>query len=191
LAALGCGNDSDASSATTAGTGGAGGDDCWYCGDGGGGMAGVGGATGSGITSGKGSSSGKGGGSGDGITFVYAGELNTKTGEGAYSGLYTSDDKTVQCDVSFTITGATLDPSCAACNFAYEMPLSMPMVTLATGCDGFDKLTTTKWGHQDPGTVMFEKGGTYNPIKDGGTSKVEGDVWTFGLVFQFGGGGKN
>jgi hypothetical protein len=184
LAALGCGDSVNEATTSTSssGSGGAGGDDCWYCGDGGGGMAGVGGAT-----TGKGSS-GKGGGSGDGIMIVFSGELNTNTGEGTYSGVYTTDDKTVQCDVSYTIMGATLDPSCGACTFAYEMPLSMPIITVATGCNGEDKLTSTKWGHTDPDTAMFEKGGTYTPIKDGGTSKVDADVWTFGLSYYLPGG---
>lgn len=185
VAALGCGENVNqaTTSGTAAGDGGAGGDDCWYCGDGGGGMAGVGGAT-----TGKTSSSGKGGGSGKGgVMIALSGELNTKTGEGIYAGVYTTDDKTVQCDVSYTIMGATLDASCAACTFAYEMPLSMPILTVATGCDGLDKLTTTKWGHTDPDTAMFEKGGGYTPIKDGGTSKLDADVWTFGLNYYLGG----
>ncbi len=186
LAALGCGDSVNEATTSTSssGSGGAGGDDCWYCGDGGGGNAGVGGAT-----TGKGSS-GKGGGSGkgDGVTITWQGVLDTKTGAGSYSIVYTTDEKVDVCDVSFTIEGATLDPSCAACTFAYTMPLTMPMVTVATGCNGEDKLTSTKWGHTDPDTVMFEKGGAYTPIKDGGTSKVDADVWTFGLSYFLPGG---
>jgi len=193
LAAFGCGDSVNqaTTSGTAAGGGGAGGDDCWYCGDGGsGGMAGVGGAT-----TGKTNSSSKasGGGKGDGVTITWQGVLDTKTGDGTYSIVYTTDEKVDVCDVSFTIEGATLDPSCAACTFAYAMPLTMPVVTADSGCNGEDKLTATKWGHTDPDTVMFEKSGMYNAIKDGGTSKVEGDTWEFGFVYYIpgdGGGGK-
>lgn len=180
MIAVGCDSNSVEVASSGSGTGG---EDCWYCGDGGS-NAGSGGAT-----SGKGSSSsGKGGGSAGGVMLEFSGQLNTDTGAGTYAVIYTADDDTVVCDASYTITGATIDASCTTCTFAYEMPLSMPMVTVATGCGGVDQLTSTKWGHKDPSTVMFEKNGGYSPIDSGGTSTVEGNNWTFTFEYYLAGG---
>ena len=55
--------------------------------------------------------------------------------------------------------------------------------------DAVLEILTSKWSLVKPQVTMFEKSGMYSPIKDGGTSKVEGDTWTFDFAFYVAGDG--
>ena len=188
---FGCGE--SAVNATTGGNGGAGGD-CWYCVGSGGSTAATMSATTSGKTTSGKATSGKAtsGGGKDGVVITYSGSLNTKTGEGKYSYSVASGDQATLCDVSYSIVGATVDPSCVSCTFAYTMPLSAPVVTVGgADCGGNDMLDgkEVRFGHTDPATLMFFKEGSYTPLDAKlGDSQVMGDEWVFGLSYS--GGGK-
>ena len=112
-----------------------------------------------------------GGGDKDGAG-VWSGALTLDEGTGSFS--YESDT----CALSYPVTVAREITDCGPCDFAWEITLDSPTITVDDNCAGLDGYAGAQvpYGHQDPDVLLSGKGAAWGVV---GQSKVQDGMWYF------------
>ena len=110
---------------------------------------------------------------------MWSGALSVADGTGSFA--FQSES----CELSYPVTVAREITDCGPCDFAWEITLDAPTVTVNDNCGGVDGYAGAQvpYGHQDPDVLLSGKGDNWSVA---GQSNVKDGMW----YFTQGGGGK-